>query len=331
MMTIRRIVPTIAAALLLVAMSVQLASASGTQANATVNNFATVNYTYMGNPSSTSALSSIRVDELINFTLVWQDAAYISVAPGDLMQVTTYDLTNLGNGNEVFAIALNSTVPSDEFDPSYVAIYMDTNGSGTYDGGDALYIPGGDPLLSPDEVLRLFVIANIPSSGLSQSNTSLIDLSAQSKTVTPPAPVGTVLAGAGDGGTFAVVAVTDGTQTAQGGYIVDNIVSIAKSASVIDMGLGTRPITGATVEYTLIVTVAGGFTAEGLTIVDAIPAGMTYVLGSITLDGVPQLDGIADGDQSDYNVTNAGSVTVGLGDVAGGSLPSTITFRATIN
>lgn len=331
MRTAYRILPALLVVALMIALRIPDVHASGTRANATVDNFATATYTYMGNPSSTSALSSIRVDELINHTIVWQDAANVSVAPGDIMQVTTYDLTNLGNGFESFALAVNSTVPTDDFNPSAALMYMDTNNSGGYDGGDAPYVSGSDPVLAPDQTLRFFVLANIPSAGLAQNDVALLNVSASSNSIVPPASIGTVLAGAGDGGVFAVVAVPDGTQAVQSGYLVDKIVSIAKSAVVIDLGLGTSPITGATVEYTLSVSVVGGFTAEGLTIVDAIPAGMTYVNGSITLDGVPQLDGVADGDQSDYGITNPGSITVGLGDVAGGSLPSTINFRATIN
>ena len=62
---------------------------------------------------------------------------------------------------------------------------------------------------------------------------------------------------------------------------------------------------------------------------DPIPAGTTYVPGTIELDSAPLTD--TPGDGADFNVTNPGAITVDLGDLTSASPLRTITFRVTIN
>ena len=63
--------------------------------------------------------------------------------------------------------------------------------------------------------------------------------------------------------------------------------------------------------YRIAVDVSGSGTADALVVTDVIPADMTYVPGSIVLDGTPQTD--ADDpavDGSDFNVSRTGTVSV---------------------
>jgi uncharacterized repeat protein (TIGR01451 family) len=120
---------------------------------------------------------------------------------------------------------------------------------------------------------------------------------------------------------------------AVGSYAVTAVeVVLTKSIlQIADPLGGGQPYPGAVVTYRIIVEVMGGGTAEGLVISDLIPADMTYLAGSITLDGSIQTD--ADDpvvDSSDFSVTVADTVTVTLGNIVA---PATriIDFQATIN
>jgi len=140
---------------------------------------------------------------------------------------------------------------------------------------------------------------------------------------------GTIVSGGGDLGTDAVIG--SGTSAALGSYLVaDLIVSTVKSAVVSDPGGGSTPVPGSTITYTLVVTTSGTGTVANLVITDPLPPFTSYDAGSLTLDG-SALSDAADLDAGDVGGTTPNQVTVALGNVAGGSLPHTITFEVTID
>ena len=110
------------------------------------------------------------------------------------------------------------------------------------------------------------------------------------------------------------------------------IFSMTKASAVINDPVNgpTNPkrIPGALVEYTINVanqaTIAGD--GENTTISDPIPPNMTYVPGSITVDGAPQTDAI-DGDLADFS---GGTVNVNFGNFPLNT-SHTVRFRATID
>ncbi|HEY8121904.1 MAG TPA: hypothetical protein VII78_11350, partial [Myxococcota bacterium] len=104
------------------------------------------------------------------------------------------------------------------------------------------------------------------------------------------------------------------------------------SSVVLDPFGGTQPIPGATITYTLIVTATGVGFANTTVLTDAIPANTTYVAGSMTRNAAALTDASdSPVDESDFGVTTAGAITVGLGNLPAGGPPETITFQATIN
>ncbi|MEJ2041507.1 MAG: hypothetical protein P8X55_21650, partial [Desulfosarcinaceae bacterium] len=120
---------------------------------------------------------------------------------------------------------------------------------------------------------------------------------------------------------------------ATGTYEVASVdVSLTKSIeNIADTSGGHQPYPHAVVTYRIRVEVSGNGTAGNLVISDPVPADMTFVPGSIVLDGIPQTDADdAPVDTSDFNITAAGAVTVNLGDSVA---PAThiIDFEATIN
>jgi len=307
---------------------------AGTLAGTNISNKATAHYTVGANAfSADSNVNTVKVAELIGLTLTWQDAAPgVTVSQGQTNRVTTYKLTNIGNGTETFGLTkADAGVTGDNFDPTVTAVYLDANANGAYDAGtDMLYVAGtNDPTLGPDVSTTIFLLSSIPGSGLVDGDKGNVQVTAASKTGTGIA--GTVFAGMGDGGADAVIGSSRGTQTATGTYVVASVVvAVNKTAAVTDQFGGTEPVPGATIRYTITVTVTGAGTAVNMTITDPMPANTTYTAGTLKLGGVTLTDG-ADGDAGDVGGTTAGALTVGLGNLTSASGAKVITFDVKIN
>jgi uncharacterized repeat protein (TIGR01451 family) len=303
------------------------ARALGTAAGTTVTNTATVAYVVGADAYTQSASVAFTVDERVDVVVTWQDAVPVAVAPGDVDRVLTFLLTNAGNGNEAFALAVDALLAGDQFDPTNPRIYLDSNGSGAYEPGlDLVYQPGvNDPALAADAARNVFVLADIPATTVNADRgDAQLEATALSGGVT-----GTIVPGGGDGGTDAVIG--GGTSAVVGSYLVSDLfVQVAKSAVVTDLGGGNTPAPGSTITYTLTVSFNGTGTLANVVITDPLPPFTSYVAGSLALNGGPLSDA-ADLDAGDVGGTTINQVTVALGNVAGGSLPQTITFAVTID
>ena len=306
------------------------AHALGTPAGTPVANSATVAWSIgPGTSFTANASTQVLVDELVQVTVTLQSVSPVAVTSPDTNRLLAFMLTNTGNGNESFTLALNAALAGDQFDPTNARIYLDTNGTTAYEPGvDPLYVLNtNDPLLAPDASRWVFVLCDVPPA-LANGNLGNVSLTATSKTATG---AGTIVVGGGDGGTDAVIGSGAGTGTFLGGYQVNDLaVSIVKSAVVSDLGGGSTPAPGSTITYSLVVTVAGTGSVANLVITDPLPPFTSYVAGSLALDGTPLSDGV-DGDAGDFSGTTANQVTVALGSAAGGSASRTIRFAVTIN
>jgi uncharacterized repeat protein (TIGR01451 family) len=305
--------------------------AAGTVAGTDITNQASANYT-VGSTTYTenSNTTTTRVAEILNVAVVWQDAGNVTVNPGDTGRVLTFQVTNTGNGTDDYTFGGLSTLGGDNFDPTLVGIYLDSNSNGVYDSGtDAQYVPGtNDPVLAADAAVSVFVLNNIPG-GLSDGDLGDSRLRATSNTGS--GVPGTIVAGAGESGTDAVVGTSGGDDDGIGTYIVSTVtVSVVKSVTVADRFGGTEPVPGAVLTYTVVVTIGGAGTALGVVITDPIPGDTTYNANTLTLNAGALTDA-ADGDQGDVAGTTPGTVTVDLGDLTAASPVQTITFDVTIN
>jgi uncharacterized repeat protein (TIGR01451 family) len=329
----RRLVTQVASRLLAAGVSVALplaASAVGTAAGTNIQNTATVNFSIGGTPSSTTSnTSSVAVAEIVDVVIAVQSATS-SVAAGATGETLVFLVTNTGNSNETFALALDSVLVGDDFDPvpAVPALYFDTDGSGDLSGPDTPYVQGAnDPALAADASVRVIAVNDIPA-GLADGLRGRSELTATAATGTG-AP-GTVFAGQGQGGVDAVIGTSGGTDAEIGAYLVGDIaLSAVKSQTVQDQFGGNRPIPGATIAYQVVVTAAGTGSALGAAFVDAIPASTTYVAGSLRLNGAALTDA-ADGDAGALTGAPA-SVAVSLGNLTAASGPQTIVFSVTID
>ena len=312
---------------------VTCALADGTPAGTDITSQATINYTIAG--TDYTALSNevvTSVAEVLDLSLVWQDAAPVEVQPSTTGQALVLRLTNIGNGSDSFNFSGQSTLSGDDFDPILTSIHLDTNGNGRFDPGiDELYIPGGnDPVLAADAFTLLFLLNDIPPSAtVGQLGASMLSAASNTGTGVP----GTVIIGAGDDGLDAVVGLSGGQADSRGSYIIVALsaqVAILKSAVVVDSFGGSQPVAGATITYELSVIATGTGVTNDVVISDVIPLNTTYNPGTLMLNGTPVTDA-ADGDSGDMGDTTPGAVTVSLGDVAVGGPGQTITFTVTIN
>jgi len=312
-------------------MSASAVRAVGTLSGTDITNQATASYNV--GPTSfveNSNITTTTVAEVIDVSTVWQDAAPVTVNPGDTIQITTFLVTNIGNGNDTFTLEGLSTLAGDDFNPTLNDLYFDANGNGVYDPGiDVQYIMGiNDPSLDADQSIIVFSSNNIPA-GVIDGDLGFTQLRAI--TSLGAAAPGTIFPAQGDYGTDAILGTTGGDGSDIGVYVVSNVVmTVVKSVLVTDPFGTNEPIPGAVLSYSIVVTASGSGVAENVIITDAIPANTVYNPGTLTLNSAPLTDN-ADGDVGDVGGTTPNTVTVDLGDLAAPAPIQTITFDVTIN
>jgi uncharacterized repeat protein (TIGR01451 family) len=310
------------------------AHARGVPAGTPINNTATVDYTVGALTSTvTSNQSSVVVAEIIDVA-VTAPTDPVPVSPGATQQILRYRVTNIGNGPETFRLVMSNAITGDQFDPvaSSTSIYLDSDGSGAFNSGDAPYVVGtNDPVLAPDgagSFVYVFVMNDIPATVV-DSNVGRSNLTADSRTGTGAA--GTVFAGQGASGTDAVIGNTNGIAVGQGEYLVEGVaVAALKSQTVVDQYGGARPIPGATINYSIAVSATGTGTASAAAFTDNVPAGTTYVAGTLRLNSTALSD-TADADVGTFESSPQPRVRVQLGNLTAASGTQTITFAVTIN
>ena len=306
--------------------------AAGTRVGTLIESAASIDFTQNGEQQNAqSNIVTFVVAERLDVA-VSRQSGQVVVSPGDVERALRFTVTNLGNGDEVFRLTLNSAAAGDDFDPVPAlpdAIFFDTDNSGDLNVGDLPYTPGNnDPELSPDESVDVFLVNDIPGN-LANGQRGRSELTATAATGSGVA--GTVYPAQGDGDVDAVVGVSTATATEFGEYIVDDVaIDIVKSQVVADSDGGTAPIVGATITYTITVEVVNSGTATAAVISDPIPNWSTYVPGSITLNGNTISDA-TDGDAGEYDITAVPSVVVRLGDLAQADGAQNVVFQVTID
>lgn len=309
------------------------AGAEGTPAGTDISSRAVVAYTMSGSHyAKTSNTVTTLVDEVLDVAVTWQDASSVQTVPGALGATLAFRLTNIGNGQEAFALLAEGLLAGDDFDPIPGAIHLDNDGNGRFDPTvDPVYVPGAnDPLLPADGFAVVFLRSDIPTTA---QPGHLGDSRLEVRAVTGSGAPGTSYDGAGDQGRDAVVGASGGLAQVHGSYEVTAAaatLAILKTATVRDPYGGNQPVSGAVVTYELAVSAEGTGNADGVVITDAIPQNTTYNPGSLALDGSPLTDA-ADGDAGDVGETAPATLTVEVGDVAAGAPGSIISFSVTID
>lgn len=301
--------------------------AAGTLAGTDIENTAQASYaspdgTIIEIPSNTV---TITVDELLDVTVASQDPGDITTSSGASDQILTFQITNTGNGQESFRLTADTAIGGDDFDPALQQIIVDSNGNGVYDPGvDTIYVSGvNDPDLAPDESVIIFVITTVPDDAV-DADRAEISLLASANTGTG-AP-GTSFDGQGQGGGDAIIGSNGANGDSSGFLLVQQaLVTLVKSATVVDPFGGDRAVPGSVITYNLVATISGSGTLDDIIISDPIPASTAYVNASLTLDTTA----LTDADDADQGSFNGSSIIVDVGTVAAGET-RTVTFEVIV-
>lgn len=321
------------------------AASTQTSAGTTVTNTATVNYTVntIAQAPAVSPVNSFVVDTKVDLSVTWLDAGNVAVVPGSTQEVLRYSITNTGNATQGVLLTIAGLV-GDDFDMTFVGIYVDSNGNGNYDSGtDVLYSSGANagnlnPYDTTDSI-TVFLVANTPNGGSSPTDGQLASyvLTAQAtnagtNTVTTESATNTA------GGTPDVIfadgagvtdAVEDGRHSVTGTYeVVTAELVVTKTSAVIDDGLDGPvefAVPGATIRYTISIANNGTSdafipddgvvnTTDGLSddINDALVA---YVTNSVVVDSVAISDnttGTVNTDTVRVTISNANGTPTAL-------------------
>lgn len=341
----------------------QAAWSVGTTAGREINNTAVADFSISGVAQTpvSSTPTQFFVDEIIDVTVVYDNGGAVGVGTPDTGAILQFTVTNIGNGAETFRLIADDSVVGDDFDPNLNQVYLETNavpGLQTGGGGDTAYVvSSNDPVLAADASQIIYVESDIPAA-LTQNDIGLLQLRAISLTIITQAgtddpnngafpTVGTAYVGQGDldalggGNVTAVVGTTHDLLNlllrAEGSYQVSAaVVNLIKAAiNVLDPFGGATVVPGAVITYQIDATVSGTGSADALVVSDIVPADLEYVPGTLTVSALPPGEN-ADDDFAPTGTDNTGfdgpnqTVTVTLGDVAGGSATIVITFQATI-
>lgn len=303
-------------------LSSEILLALGVPANTTISNTATISYDVSGEIVNINSTSSFVVVELIDISVVWQDAANVSAISAENNVALTFEITNTGNGIEQYLLSVDGVLPGNDFNiaAAGLEIWIDDGDASWSAATDTLYNGSNGPVLNgavaSNDSIIVFVLATIPAA-VSVGDLSSIELTAVSSTASAAGEVGNIgaeMIAAGDGGVDAIVGFSGATANEIGTIeIISAGVSISKTVTVIDTIGGNDPHTGATLRYTLDVQIAGSNSIDNLIIVDPIPNITSYTASSITLNSASQTDAQDSPlDFSDFNISNTNSVTVDL-------------------
>lgn len=325
------------------------AFAAGTAAGTEITNEVTVSYS-VGTVAQEDVedTDSFIVDRMVNLTVEELGSDTTTVAPGETLVVTTFQVTNQSNATLDFLLSA-ANAGGDDFDVNTpFTFYVDNEASGTQgvlDGADTLVTSLDD--LVADDIATVFVVAaSVPGTVVTDDEADVV-LTASARETNGGALTGVLTSGQANtagmdtvlaDGAGSTDAANDGAHSATDTYVVSAAsLAVTKSSRPVEDPVNgtTNPkmIPGAIVEYCIsVVNAAGSATATGITLSDELPAGLVFVPGSILVDGTLasadpadcDSDGSAGGNWDGTNVTGS------LSDIAAGE-NRTLVFRATID
>lgn len=341
-----------AGAVALAGLATPALAAPQTAAGTTITNTVTVNYKVGGvDQTAQTASDSFTVDRKVNVTVAEVGTTTVSVSPGQVQAVLTYQVTNLSNATLDWALTAaqqsggaGAHSNTDNFDTSNTKIYVDTNANGSWDSGDALVTYLDE--LAADTSKTVFVLSDVPVTRVT-GDVAVVTLTATGREGGTAGSQGVALAQTATANTSgmdtlfadaagATDAARDAAFSAKDDYtVLAAALSVTKVSKIIsDPVSGTtnpKMIPGATVEYCIAVAnAAGSASATNVALSDVLPSTTTYlssfgiILNGTVTGSACNADGAAGGSYAN------GTVTGSLASVAAGAA-RTMLFRVTIN
>lgn len=215
---------------------------------------------------------------------------HVNVLPGESV-VLPHQVINTSNGSDSFSLEVASDLGYE------VEVFADLNGNGSLDPGEDTPITE-TPLLAPDEAFPVLIRVDIPAEATNGTQDS-VTLRAVSQNDPSPTP--------------ATDSATD-------------LLTVATAALTATKSVDqATPAPGDRVQFTLTVSNTGTVAAQNVGIRDVLSSYLTYVPGTVTLDGQPQTDE-ADGDGT---IATLSEIQVRLPSLAAGA-SAVIQFRAEV-
>lgn len=277
--------------------SVAIPAQAETRAGDRVVNTASARYDAAAEQDvATSNTDVILVAERLDIALSRADMAASSAIP--------LVLTNRGNGMEAFRLSAPVAAGA-----ARQIFAIDTDGDGRYDAArDTLIVAATTPPLDPGASLALLLLNDGDATG---------PVTVIAQAITGSGTPGMVFAGAGDGGGDAVVGPTGARAELTVPVTAQDVPpTLTKTQSVLAPDGSARAVRGAVISYTLVARFPTATRAARID--DPVPAGTSYVPGSLSLDGAAQADPGA-----------AGAIAVALGDVPAAGV-RTLQFKVRI-
>ncbi len=266
-------------------------------------------------PALTSNTVTLQAAEILNVTIAADAEA--RTTRGNETVAVGFVVTNTGNGTEDYTLAIGSAAAGVAVD----RLAVDSDGDGVYSAtADQALAPGAALTLTPGQVVRVFVLVDAAQIGGGTA------ISARVTARTGSGAAGTTFPAAGDGGGDAIVGATGATASATSQLSpTAGLPTLTKSQSVLAPDGSARAIPGAIVTYRLVAGFVGA--TRGVVIDDPVPAGTSYVPGSLRLDDAT----LTDAGDTDAGTASATAIRVALGDVAAdGAGSRTIQFSVKI-
>lgn len=306
-----------------------------TPAGTEITNQAIATYDVPGGASSVTSSSEAKftVLELIDVNVTSNNGGNQTVNSGDADQVLTYTVTNNGNGSEVFTAAATNSATGDNFDVENIRIFVDTNNDGIYNTGDVEITSSPNITLAAEASTKIFVLNNIPSSGLVQGNQARVKVEVSSNTSgASSADAGTLLPSGEVVGHNPFSNKTDtfqvGTPSTPINVVINKTVIQIEdpfhSGSPSAPGQANQYVPGSKVTYQIVVNVNGSSgTVNNLVITDEIPNEMNFVTdaGTFTLskDGAIAKS-LTPASDADEGLFASGTATVTIGTATAGDV-----------
>jgi len=263
----------------------------------------------IGNQATASFVDSTGVTRTTTSNLV--ETIVAQVAGIDLQATQTktsapgatiyfpHTVTNTGNGNDIYNLATTNNTGTFNF--SNIVIYADANGDGIPDNFTPITVT---PNLAPGQTYNIVIAATVPSTATAGQNDNL--------TITATSQfTGTLTANNTD-----TVTITNNA-----------VIAITKAEDITSGPPGTTPVT-----ITLTYTNTGNTAATTVAIIDALPAGMTYIAGtgrwSVTTPTA--LTDAVDGNESGINYSVAGNTITASVASVGPGVSGFVRFQAAI-
>ncbi len=265
-----------------------------TPSGTTISNQATVNYNN-ANGAAQTAVNSNTVTTTVTqiYGVVVTPGTDAKSGADGTSVIYTVTVYNNGNGNDSFTL---SSANTSGWAPSSVQFSTQSNGSGAT---NTLTVGP----IGQNASTVAYMVVTIPS-GTTAGSTAVTTATATS---------------VGDG----TKSDTDiATTTAN----TDNLSTSSKTSST------ASPTIGVPFTYTITVPNTGNVAASSVIITDSIPAGLTYVAGTIQLNGTGVPDATSETAYGGGSTTaySSGKVTIDVGTV-NASATDTLTFQVTAN